>query len=168
MSGAAFHAGSSKQDYGTPADFMAAVTERFGPIHFDLAAHTRNTKAKRFFTVHENALSKNWGNVVLGQAPANLWLNPPFANISPWAKKCRETSTIRARILFLVPAAVGSNWFAKYVHRHALVLVLNGRLTFDGTPINPKTGKVDPYPKDCMLCVFGEKPGFDIWRWRHR
>jgi hypothetical protein len=39
------------------------------------------------------------------------------------------------------------------------VLGLNGRLTFKGTTA--------PYPKDCMLSVFGVEPGFDVWSWRN-
>ncbi len=39
----------SKQDYRTPADFMAAVTRRFGPIAFDLAAHADNAQSPNYF-----------------------------------------------------------------------------------------------------------------------
>jgi hypothetical protein len=39
----------SKQDYGTPDDFLKPVVERFGPIQFDLAAHQLNTKHERYF-----------------------------------------------------------------------------------------------------------------------
>jgi hypothetical protein len=39
----------NKQDYATPADFMAAVAGRFGPIAFDLAAHAGNAKSPNYF-----------------------------------------------------------------------------------------------------------------------
>lgn len=39
----------SKQDYSTPDDFLGAVTRRFGPIQFDLAAHKLNAKHERYF-----------------------------------------------------------------------------------------------------------------------
>lgn len=39
----------SKQDYATPNDFLEAVTKRFGPIVFDLAAHRLNKKHPRYF-----------------------------------------------------------------------------------------------------------------------
>ena len=58
---------------------------------------------------------------------------------------------------FLVPAAVGSNWFRDYVDGKALVLLLNGRLSFDGA---------GPYPKDCILCLYGIEPGYEVWSWR--
>ena len=48
-----------------------------------------------------------------------------------------------------------------------MVLGLSPRLTFDGMAPNPKTGRVDGYPKDLMLSVFGMGlNGFDCWRWR--
>lgn len=39
----------SKQDYGTDLALMAAVSERFGEVQFDLAAHRLNTKHPRYF-----------------------------------------------------------------------------------------------------------------------
>jgi phage N-6-adenine-methyltransferase len=153
--------GRSKQDYGTPRDFLDALERRFGSISFDLAAHRSNAVVPSYFGeggVEEDSLAQKW-HLLSG----NLFLNPPFGDIVPWAMKCRVESAsfplgIRyQRILFLVPASVGANWFAEHVHNHALVLALQGRLSFDGK---------DPYPKDCMLCVFGEKPGFDVWKWR--
>jgi len=43
----------SKQDYQTPADLMAAVAGRFGPVQFDLAAHAGNTQHARYFAPTE-------------------------------------------------------------------------------------------------------------------
>lgn len=43
----------SDQDYKTPADFMAAVTERWGAICFDLAAHVGNAQHERYFAPAE-------------------------------------------------------------------------------------------------------------------
>ena len=34
--------GRSRQDYGTPPEFLAAVVARFGPLAFDLAASRDN------------------------------------------------------------------------------------------------------------------------------
>jgi hypothetical protein len=39
----------SKQDYGTPKDFLKAVEERFGVITFDLAAHKGNNVCPNYF-----------------------------------------------------------------------------------------------------------------------
>lgn len=143
----------SKQDYGTPWEFIRACERRFGLISWDLAATTENTKAPAWITPEMDSLAREW------RMKGNLWLNPPFADIGPWAEKCAlDSSAHGARILFLTPASVGSNWFRDFVHGKALVLGLNGRLTFAGTDA--------PYPKDCILSAFGlGKTGFDVWTW---
>jgi phage N-6-adenine-methyltransferase len=161
--------GESKQDYGTPDDFMQAVEKRFGAMAWDLAATWKNAVCTDFYGyqqsgVFRDSLKQDWSALT-----GNLWLNPPFGHIAPWAKKCRD-STRRAVgepvIFFLTPASVGANWFWDYVWGNALVLPLHPRLTFKGTPVNPKTGKIDPYPKDLCLSVFGVTPGMKRWVWR--
>jgi phage N-6-adenine-methyltransferase len=146
--------GKSRQDYETPWEFIHAVetmlSEKF---EVDLAATANNTKATRY--VGYNSLNQDWDTY-----QGLLWLNPPFANIEPWAKKCAES--VKARICFLVPASIGSNWFTNYVHNKAMVLALSPRISFDGK---------GPYPKDCILAVYRNLylspiTGFRLWRWK--
>lgn len=151
--GAAFKRGGSKQDYETPNIFMAAVVKRFGPVNFDLAASPHNAKHANYFSEKDDSFQQEWHKI-----PGNQWLNPTYDNIKPWAEKCAYESQLGARILFLVPASVGSNWFRDYVHRRAFVLALNGRLSFDG---------IAPYPKDLILGAYGWGVGFDTWDWRN-
>lgn len=158
MSGAAYNRGASKQDYSTPPDFMRAIRGRFGKIYFDLAASPENAKSEYFFSEREDSLRQAW------PLCGNLWLNPPFKNIGVWAAKCAQWArgldqASNARLLFLVPASVGSNWFADFVWGHAQVIFLNGRISFDGK---------NPFPKDCMLCVYGSLPWEDnyVWHWK--
>lgn len=54
MGGPRITSGSdSEQDQKTPADFMAAVSDRWGPICFDLAAHAGNAQHERYFAPAE-------------------------------------------------------------------------------------------------------------------
>jgi phage N-6-adenine-methyltransferase len=152
--------GESKQDYATPPEYIAAVKARFGISSFayDLAADSENTKAKHFFCEEEDSLKQDWRKL-----RGDLWLNPPYAHIAPWAVRCHHTAgpldALRRRIFFLVPAGVGANWFAQFVHQKALVIFNNGRISFDG---------IAPYPKDTLLAVFGLKPGYECWTWRNQ
>jgi len=147
--------GRSKQDYATPPEFIAAVVERFGVLAWDLAASHENAKAPHYFIEADNSLDQNWSAL-----QGNRWLNPPFCDIGPWAEKCSKTTLPSGdRIFLLVPASVGSNWFHRHVHGKALVLALSPRLSFDGK---------NPFPKDCMLCVYGRHAGFDVWRWNEK
>jgi phage N-6-adenine-methyltransferase len=145
--------GKSKQDYETPSELLRAVERRFGRLHVDLAARPDNAKAPRFVTPERDSLKVDWSAEFWG---SRCWLNPEFADIAPWAAKC---STSRGLHIFLLtPASIGANWFAEHVHGKAVVLGLSPRLTF--------VGASDPYPKDCMLSIFGfGVAGFDVWRW---
>ena len=153
--------GRSKQDYSTPKNFIDAVENLFGVLDWDLACDGTNNKAPQFFTENENSLAQDWTKL-----KGNLWLNPPFGKIAPWAKKCYLSKGAGRRILLLTPASIGSNWFQDYVYEKALtIFALNPRLSFDGKA---------PFPKDCCLIVYAEKDdeygmgnvsGFKIWKW---
>lgn len=149
--------GRSRQDYETPPDFIRAVERRFGPITWDLAASATNAKAPLFFTKEQDTLAQDWT-----RCTGVCWLNPEFADIAPYAKKCRwSLSPHRDRtILLLTPASVGADWWAKHVHGYAYSMPLFPRLTF--------VGEKDVYPKDLLLSVFGggHGPGFSPWRWK--
>ena len=146
--------GRSKQDYGTPREFIAAVERRWGKLTFDLAASKENTVTRDFLSIEQDSLKQNW--TLLGCGP--LWLNPPFADIRPWAEKAEKESTYTT-LLMLVPASVGSNWYAEHAMRMARTIFLRPRLTFVGCSA--------PYPKDLMLLEFGTiwSGEFESWRW---
>jgi phage N-6-adenine-methyltransferase len=151
----------TKQDYGTPWTFIHAVEARFGKISVDLAASPHNAKADRFIDRDRDSLSYDWRI-----HDGNLWLNPEFANIAPWAEKAATMRDVKGFLFMLTPASIGSGWFERHVRGNAFVLGLSPRMTFEGMAPNPKTGKVDAYPKDLMLSVFGfGLHGFDTWRW---
>lgn len=153
--------GASEQSVQTDPLFIAAVVERFGPLVIDLAASAENAQAPNYITAEQDSLAQDWEEE--GWPSGNRWLNPPFKNIGQWAAKCAryETRAPHAEsnpILFLVPAGIGANWYRDHVHGKARVSFLNGRLTF--------VGHTKPYPKDCMLCVYGRPPGFEVWSWK--
>lgn len=152
-SGPSVRRGKSRQDYQTPRELLDAVEARFGVLRHDLAAAAHNAVCENFYDEHRSAFEHDW------QALAgNLWCNPPFDDIAPWAKKAAESASSRTRILLLTPASVGSNWFAQHVHPHAAVFALSPRVSFDGE---------NPYPKDLILSVYGlGVTGFSVWRWR--
>ncbi len=168
--------GRSKQNYATPWEFIRSVEARFGTPEVDLAGTEKNKKAPIVLTKKADSLALPflrgplpYDNFLPGWWDSLLnWLNPPFGHIEPWASKCEKwlqyRQSERGRIFLLTPASVGANWFRGHVYGKALVLFLcgnehgSGRITF--------MGNRDPYPKDCMLSVFGEKPGFELWGWR--
>jgi hypothetical protein len=153
--------GASSQDQGTPPAFIEAVSARFGRLAFDLAANSQNTVCGPhcYFGPDladeemRDGTTQDW-NALDG----NLWINPPFANIEPWAEKCAAARHRLGWTLLLVPNSTGSNWYEKHVKGQAFELYLNGRIKFIGSK--------DGYPKDLALFCFGfGVRGSDTWRW---
>ena len=151
---------SKNQAVGTPDDYLTVVRNEFTIVH-DLAANAENYVHPSYYSVENNAFDHDWHRHPLLSLPNTwLWLNPEFANIKPWARKCYEEMEQGARILMLVPASVGSTWFAEWVENKAVVRFNLGRLTFKG---NTK-----PYPKDTMLCLYNKHmtPSMGTWAWK--
>ncbi len=148
---------TSKQDYETPRWLIRACEERWGTFTLDLAAREDNKRAPACITPEMDSFNTEWPKNVL------CWLNPPFAKLGPWAQRCREQG---ARVVMLTPASVSTEWYAKYVYGFAHTILLRPRFAFDGMPVNPKTGKVDPFPKDLMLTLWNimAEPGFELWK----
>ncbi len=142
----------------TPDAFIAAVKHRLGVTDFvvDLAASASNTKARRWLDEEHDSLEKHWADMYEGRGWC--WLNPPFQNIERWVRKCAEETgnCDQLFVALLIPMGV-PDYIRDYVDGNAYVLMLNGRLSFDSR---------GPYPKDCMLALYGLNPGYELWDWR--
>jgi phage N-6-adenine-methyltransferase len=152
--------GKSEQVVETPPVFVNAVMDTFGFFDYDLAAHAGNAQANIYYEpdAHPSrldSLAAEWPREGL------CWLNPPYADIAPWAQKCATTVTSGSalRILMLVPASVGANWYRDHVAPFADVYSV-GRMKF--------VGHVDQYPKDLILCQYWKLGGgkFRHWSWK--
>jgi phage N-6-adenine-methyltransferase len=146
--------GKSRQDFGTPKEFLAATKRLLGLDTFsiDLAASKHNAVVPRYFDEEDDSLVQNWNTEICG-GPG--WLNPPYADIYPWAKKC---ATSNAYITMLVPAATDTEWFRDWVWKKSFIYFLTQRIKF--------VGATDLYPKGLLLAVYGVGIGEDFWRWR--
>lgn len=159
--------GRSRQDYHTPDAFLQAVLLylRQPAFTFDFAADAASACAPSYWDAEVDSLrqpAEDWAAVATPQdMPGGwAWLNPPFAHIAPWVRICWAARELGARIAVLLPAGVGSDWWRDYVHGQVHVLLVNGRLTFKGTP--------DPYPKDVVLLLYAKElePTYQVWNWR--
>lgn len=151
----------TKQDWQTPPSFVEAVVRRYGAISTDLAARPDNAVALQWVTPEVDSLTQDWSALAaagVARGEPVLWLNPPYANLEPWAAKARGTELHGGLLVMLTLAATGAGWFVRHVFRRARVVFLRGRLRFVGAD--------DDYPKDLMLSVFGLPPGFEVWSWR--
>ncbi len=164
--------GRSKQDYATPLSYLDAIARQFGPIDLDLACRPDNMVAPLGITEELDALAQDWadpmywskdGNVVESGAHIRVaFCNPPFANIRPWAAKVESCRWLPRWTIMLVPASMGSKWWADHVLNKTMAYGIP-RLAFLG-----EGGKSEGlYPKDlATICAGFGVSGFGYWDWR--
>lgn len=173
MGGPSINRAESSGDIWTPLEFIYAVEDTFGePLIVDLAATEQSAKAAAFITSEIDSLKENWDTWFYQfrkDGRGALWLNPPYSNIAPWARKCANTYVFdeQVEIFLLVPASVGANWFWDYVWPYATVYSV-GRMVFDNC-FDRKTGKLvsTVYPKDLILAHYtNTTPSRTLQRWQ--
>lgn len=122
------------QNTETP-DILVRALEDFLGINFkyDMAGDEQNKKAPIVFTEEHNSLRRDW--------PMDGWcfLNPPFAKLTLWVKKCKEQSARGVPIVSIWPLSGDLNqvdtWMGSRVH------IIHRRI-WKGV-------------RGCMVCVWG-------------
>jgi hypothetical protein len=162
----------SKQDVGTPKEFLDAVEKRFGKITLDLAAHQDNHVCDSWLGpggLLSDSLSSeaNWKTLsphdqYTGNQIGICYLNPPFGNISDFVYKCAEQKALGNKIAVLLPMALETKWYTNFVYRQAYTLILKPRLKF--------VGHENVFPKGLILAyydnLFYPKQAIELWDWK--
>ena len=173
---------NSNQVQYNPPDLIRAV-DKYWPLGWDLASKDKsalywvnNCFGSLFCgpgSIYKVDSFKAYWNDLLGW----LWLNPPYNNIGPWFRKCKEESILGARIVSLVNFDT-ADWFCSHVPGYADIVALKGRLVFcdiDGKPIVRVSEKTkEEYtasnPKSSCLVIWrGPEYGrtrFSIWDYK--
>ena len=122
------HKPNRREDWGTPPGLFNDLDEILG-FEIDLAATKENALCKEFVSPEQDFLSiKSPERLTDGWA----WCNPPYGKrgCGAWVKqilKMRKSVT-------LVPASVGTQWFAPVWDLASYVFFIRGRLRFVGAP----------------------------------
>jgi len=118
-----FH-GHGRIEYNTPAWLFTALDQEF---HFtvDGAASSENAKCKRFWSIEDCALAKDWVDEV-------VFLNPPYGKgiTGLWAKKAYMESKKGASVVMVVPVRADAKWWHDFAMKGEVRLFRN-RLNFD-------------------------------------
>ena len=92
---------------------------------------------------------------------SKIFINPPYSNIKPWAKKCAETIE-RAKELnqeieidLLIPLAT-PKYYWDFIHGKCTSEFLKKRLKF--IDLSGKIKKVGDFRKDCWIHHYSFKP----------
>ncbi len=130
----------------------------------DLAADHKNKKAHYYIGEQTNSLEVFWldhlnalCNGLDTRSNVACWLNPPFKGVGPWMEKCALESGRGLKIITLTLAALGTQWYQKYVEPNAQSFILRDRITFDGCDA--------PFNKECMISLWGfDMKGLSFWK----
>ena len=115
---------SNNQEYATPWPLFNKINNIY---HFDLdvCADEFNHKCEKYFTITDNALTKDW-------AGYKCWMNPPYKDMKVWVKKAFEESRKNNTLVCcLIPARTNTKWWHEYCMK-GKILFIEGRPKFEG------------------------------------
>ena len=127
----------------TPEEIFNTIDKEFNFV-CDVAASYKNTFCKAYLDETQNSLLCSWSSI--------NWCNPPYSNITPWAKKAIEQHKLGKTIVMLVPADTSVKWFKIAYESCNEVRFISGRISF----INAETQKP----------VNGNNKGSVLFIWR--
>lgn len=153
----------SVDDRSTSPAFIAELEYRFSRrFDLDVAASDTNAKARRYYTLHDDGLSRHW----FGQ----VWCNPPYSDCGAWVRKAwaewgrtdwSDSKPKPERIVMLLPAnRVEQGWWQDHVEpfrdrpgEPLHVEFLRGRMRFSRPDWTPGP-KGDRPPFGCCLLIW--------------
>ena len=127
------HYSSEKLDWETPRWLVDEARRLLGLncFHLDPAADALNTKAIYYCGPGSEYSTDGLGEQWFG----NVWLNPPYGrSIGRWVEKAAQEVECgnAVSVCALLPARPDTKWWHDHVSRASLVLLLKGRVKFEG------------------------------------
>lgn len=128
---------TGENEWYTPAEYIELARKVMGTIDLDPASSTtaqKTVKAKRFFTIADDGLSRQWRG--------NVWLNPPYSKdligrfIAALVESYSERRVTQA--VLLVNNATETAWFQSVSAWACGVCFPSGRIKFNDSSGNPK------------------------------
>lgn len=112
-------------EYGTPLELYEELNKRF---YFSLDPCT--TRDNPLET--PNWVSKEGDGLIGSWAEGPVFMNPPYSNPLPWAKKAYEESLKGVLVVGLMRHDPSTKWWNKWVKDKALVIPVPYRIKFVG------------------------------------
>ena len=131
-------------EWATPVWLFKNLDEEF---HFelDVCATKENTKCKKFYTVTDGGVARNWEKV--------NWMNPPYGReIGRWVERAYGEKLEGNTTVCLLPARTDTEWWHEYCMKADELRFIRGRIYFGGCE------NAAPFPS--VVVVFrGNKKG---------
>ena len=135
------HYSSDKHTWETPQDFFDKLNAVYD-FTLDACAEDETAKVSNYFTIEDDALTKDWRGVV--------WCNPPYGKeqVKFINKALSESKKHNSTVVLLIPARPDTKVWQDIIFPNASkICFVRGRLKFGNASENA------PFP--CALVVFG-------------
>ena len=128
--------------WSTPPEVFNALDKEFC-FGFDVCAEHTTAKCSGYWTIKDDALSKDWAFDTLDtfkralDTTNYLWCNPPYSKILPWVEKAIEAQETGRGTVMLVMCDPSVRWFSlAQQYASETRFITDGRLAFlkNGVP----------------------------------
>lgn len=138
---------SASDVHSTPQWLFDALDKEFG-FTLDPCSDGSNAKCKKFFSIHDSGLHKDWGN-------ETVFMNPPYSQCLDWMRKAYSAAQCGATVVCLVPSRTDTEWWHRYAMKGE-IRFLRGRLRFgDATTNAPFPSAIIVFrPKEFVLVAW--------------
>lgn len=105
----------------------------------DVCAQDETAKCENYYTIEDDAFTKNWTLDAAGAFDGACWCNPPYSNITPWIERSIITAQKGIPVVMLVMCDQSVKWFS-FALKHCTTVeyIINGRLAFLNNGIEQK------------------------------
>jgi phage N-6-adenine-methyltransferase len=144
------HTSSKSDEWETPKDFFKKYDNIYN-FEIDVTATDENHLVDNYWTIDDDALSKDWEG-------KSCWMNPPYGRqIGKFMKKAYEESLMGATVVCLVPSRTDTIWWHDYAMKGEIEFI-RGRLKFVNRTFpswRPDGNfKISAAPFPCSVIVF--------------
>lgn len=138
---------SKSNEWITPQWFFDELDKEF-EFTLDPCATKENHKCKKYYTVDDNGLVKNWTNDV-------VFMNPPYGgNTKQWIKKAWQSSCCGSTVVCLIVSSTDRSYWHDYIFPFASqIRFIRGRLKFS------KSSSTAPFAS--AIIVFDKSKKYD-------
>lgn len=151
--------------YETPQDIYDYLDSKFD-FQLDVCAQHETAKNLMYFTIQDDAFTKNWASYCSGDNPA-VYCNPPYSNIRPWIDHAMTERERGLTTVFLVDGDYSVGWWPDDAEEVWLITGYpdpltgrwhSGRISFiDPITRKPKPGKTKP----SAVIIFRPNPKYE-------
>lgn len=133
---------SSKSNEWTTPDWLFKKLDKEFNFSLDPCATKENTKCKKFYTLEDDGLQKDWTKDV-------VFMNPPYGiYIAKWIQKAYDESRKGSIVCCLIPARCDTRYWHDFIFPFASqIRFFRGRVGYGNT-------KTSPFPS--CLVIFGK------------